>query len=228
MVRNWQKVPRIPKPRYRAGYRDLALYSVNLRERIRIFPFRPDGEIDPEAAAAIERLFRDKHTENSHPVNPRLIKLLYRLADQLDARQLTIISGYREAAEPGGGGAHAAGNAVDLMVPGTRLARVAKLVRRYGHVGVGYYPTSGFVHLDVREGRSYFWADRSGPGQRSCLRKIMPQSAITFDRRWSPADDEPEQHRDKHGELLGALPAVEEAPVDEPSSPPTAQADAGP
>ena len=81
MVRNWQKVPRIPKPRYRAGYRDLVLYSVNLRERIRVFPFQPDGSLDPEAAEQISNLLRDKDTDNSHPVEPRLIKLLYRLAD---------------------------------------------------------------------------------------------------------------------------------------------------
>ena len=31
-----------------------------------------------------------------------------------------------------------------------------------GFVGVGVYPVSGFVHLDVRE-RSYFWVDTSGP-----------------------------------------------------------------
>ena len=30
MVRNWRKVPKIPKPRWRAGYRDLTMYSVNL------------------------------------------------------------------------------------------------------------------------------------------------------------------------------------------------------
>ena len=34
-------------------------------------------------------------------------------------------------------------------------------------VGVGYYPNSSFVHLDVRKDRSAFWIDYSGPGERA-------------------------------------------------------------
>jgi hypothetical protein len=37
----------------------------------------------------------------------------------------------------------------------------------FAHVGVGYYPNSLFVHLDVRKGPSAFWIDYSGPGQGS-------------------------------------------------------------
>jgi hypothetical protein len=36
---------------------------------------------------------------------------------------------------------------------------------RFKNVGVGYYPNSSFVHLDVRRGSSAFWIDYSGPGQ---------------------------------------------------------------
>jgi hypothetical protein len=32
-------------------------------------------------------------------------------------------------------------------------------------VGVGFYPNSFFVHLDVRKGPSAFWIDYSGPGE---------------------------------------------------------------
>jgi uncharacterized protein YcbK (DUF882 family) len=45
--------------------------------------------------------------------------------------------------------------AVDVRVPGQPLAklRAAALALRQG--GVGYYPSSGFVHVDV--GRVRFW-----------------------------------------------------------------------
>jgi uncharacterized protein YcbK (DUF882 family) len=215
MVRNWQKVPKIPKPRHRAGYRDLTIYSVNLGERVRVFPFLPDGTLDPEALTAIERVFRDKDTQTIHEIHPRLVKLLYRLADHFDAKQVNVISGYREPKQPEGEGHHAHGSAADIMLPGVKLPALAKIARRMGHVGVGYYPASGFIHLDVREGRSYFWADRSGPGLPGCPRQIMKSHAFRYDRRWDPEDDEPELHRNRKGELLGAI----EVPVAEPEGP---------
>ncbi len=218
MVRNWRKVPRIPKPRWRAGYRDLTLYSVNLGERIRVFPFEPDGSLDPEAVAQIEHLMRDKHTDATHPIHPRLIKLLYKLADRFKARQINIISGYRESRKSGAESHHTDGTAADIMLPGIKLPAVAKVARRFGHVGVGYYPTSGFIHLDVRDKRSYFWADRSGPGHPGCLRQIMPKSAFQFDARWRPKHDEPKLRKNKKGKLLGALPEDEPPEEGEESS----------
>ncbi len=223
MVRNWRKVPRIPKPRWRAGYRDLTMYSVNLGERIRVFPFEPDGSLDPEAVAQIEHLMRDQHTHATHPIHPRLIKLLYKLADRFKARQINVISGYRESRKSGTESHHTDGTAVDIMLPGIKLPAVAKVARRFGHVGVGYYPTSGFIHLDVRDKRSYFWADRSGPGQPGCLRQIMRKSAFQFDAKWRPKHDEPKLRRNKKGKLLGALP--EDEPPEEGEEPST---DAGP
>ena len=37
--------------------------------------------------------------------------------------------------------------------------------KTFQHIGVGYYPNSNFVHVDVRDGPSAFWIDYSGPGQ---------------------------------------------------------------
>ncbi|MFO8071367.1 MAG: DUF882 domain-containing protein [Polyangia bacterium] len=219
MTRRWREEPRIPGPRYRAGYRDLIFYAVNHGERIRVFPFLPDGTLDPEALERISHVLRDRHNEAVHPVHPRLVKILYRLVDYFDSKQITVISGYREA-DVGEGGHHSDGTAVDVALSGATLPRLAKKARRMGHVGVGYYPTAGFVHIDVRE-RSYFWADPSGPSYPGCPRQIMPKSAILFDSRWKPADDEPEPKRGKDGRLLGAI----EPP---PDAGPDAGLDAGP
>ena len=37
----------------------------------------------------------------------------------------------------------------------------------FQRIGVGYYPNSDFVHLDVRARVSAFWIDYSGPGERA-------------------------------------------------------------
>ena len=79
MVRNWRKLPKIPKPKYRAGYRDLTVYAVNHGERERFFPFREDGTINPEAHEKMKIVCRDKETHAEHAIHPRLIKLLYKI-----------------------------------------------------------------------------------------------------------------------------------------------------
>ena len=204
MVGRWRKVPKISGPKYRAGYRDLTIYSVNMGERVRVFPFLPDGTMDPEALKQITHLMRDKETEEEHPVSERLIKLLYKLADHFKARQITVISGYRERPEGKREGHHATGNAIDFMIPGISLPMLAKISRQLGRVGVGYYPVSGFVHLDIRK-RSYFWNDRSGPGKSGCPFQVMSKFTYKFDGKWRPEKDEPKLHKNRKGELLGEL-----------------------
>lgn len=199
MVRNWRKVPKVSAPKYRYGYRDLVLYSVNKGERIRIFPFLEGGALDEEASAAVKHLLRDKHTDEEHVIHPRLIKLLYRIADHYNARQITVISGYRASLTSKGESKHKQGMAVDFMIPGVPLAALAKKIRSFGHVGVGFYPVSGFVHMDVRDGPSYFWIDRSGPGKPSCIRRVFAKLGAKSDRKWKPVHDEPVVRKNKKG-----------------------------
>jgi hypothetical protein len=49
-----------------------------------------------------------------------------------------------------------------------------------GFVGVGVYPTSQFVHVDVRP-RSYFWVDFSGPRMKNRERGILGDLATKSD-----------------------------------------------
>ncbi len=57
---------------------------------------------------------------------------------------------------------------------------MAKFARELGFVGVGIYPSSGFVHVDVRD-RSYFWVDASAPGRRNRERGILRDLALKSD-----------------------------------------------
>ena len=93
------------------------------------------------------------------------------------------MSGYRTPAAIASarGSNHGRGRAIDVVVPGASDADVAKLAREMGFMGVGIYPTSGFVHVDVRD-RSYFWIDSSGPGGRNRERGILADVAARADR----------------------------------------------
>ena len=44
---------------------------------------------------------------------------------------------------------HMYGKAIDIYVPGCRLSRLRRQALRLRAGGVGYYPKTGFVHLDV-------------------------------------------------------------------------------
>jgi hypothetical protein len=127
----------------------------------------------------VAHVLREPSTGNEHPVDPHVLDLVYRVQTHFGAQEVRIISGYRTP-KRGGTSNHGKGRAIDLVVPGVADEEVAKWAREQGFVGVGVYPVSGFVHLDVRE-RSYFWVDTSGPHQRSRTRGILAEIAAKSD-----------------------------------------------
>ncbi|MBI5532290.1 MAG: DUF882 domain-containing protein [Deltaproteobacteria bacterium] len=124
------------------------------------------GHLAPGASDAFRRMLRDENSGGSRAIDPRLITLVAQVSDHFGGREIDIVSGYRPHTE----GQHTAhsnhniGRAIDFVVRGVPN----EVVRDYCHtlrdVGVGYYPNSSFVHLDVRSA-SAFWVDESGPGE---------------------------------------------------------------
>ena len=68
-----------------------------------------------------------------------------------------------------------------MVVPGTTDQALVAWAEKQGFVGVGYYPRSGYVHLDVRAS-SYFWVDHGAPGQRSRDVPVRKREAAEADR----------------------------------------------
>jgi uncharacterized protein YcbK (DUF882 family) len=115
------------------------------------------------------RFLRCHHTNAQHAMNPRLMRLLYQTGKHWPGKRLEVVSGYRHptvAKNPRS--PHMQGLACDFRVEGVQAAELRDYLRRaFEKVGVGYYPNSSFVHLDVRKERSAFWIDYSGPGERA-------------------------------------------------------------
>lgn len=155
-------------------------------------PASSEGGFDTVALAAAARALAHHEDGSEHPIEPRLIELVYQAARHFRAPYVIVISGYR----PGRASSrHAHGRAIDLVLPGVPDRRLASWARRLGYVGVGIYPVSGFVHLDVRE-RSYFWSDASGPGEPHRERAILRTTWARADRDarragFEPTSDEP-------------------------------------
>lgn len=91
-----------------------------------------------------------------------LLPLLARLSAQFPDRAIEIVSGYRPNARDGS--RHRFGRALDLRVAGIAIEEVRAFLDGEPCTGLGLYPTSDFVHLDVRT-ETVRWLDDSGPGE---------------------------------------------------------------
>ena len=124
------------------------------------------GEYLREGLGQIDRVLRDHRTNLMHPMDRRLLGVLNTLYARLDtAEPFEVISGYRSPAtnamlvETTSGVApsslHVVGMAIDIRVPGRPLPVVRDVAKALRSGGVGYYPDSNFVHVDV--GRVRYW-----------------------------------------------------------------------
>lgn len=115
------------------------------------------------------RILRDVQADKTVQIDVRLLDLLFSIQKWLVAwgidRPLTIYSGYRsEHTNRNIEGAarnskHLRGQAADIRIEGIPASYLAKLAAVFGQGGVGFYISSGFVHVDV--GRpARFWQTR--------------------------------------------------------------------
>jgi uncharacterized protein YcbK (DUF882 family) len=160
------------------GRSELVLTTINRGETVEVPSTSGDGAFAATDLDRIAHLLRAA-TGDEHPVDPRTLSLVYRIQTHFGAPEVRVVSGYR-LPRPGSRSNHGKGRAVDMVVPGVADEEVARFVREIGFVGVGVYPTSQFVHVDIRP-RSYFWVDFSGPRMRNRERGILGDLAAKSD-----------------------------------------------
>jgi uncharacterized protein YcbK (DUF882 family) len=189
-VQSWHTAPAGKSPpRNDAGRALLALRGLNTAEYVELTPLGEQGAFADTEIDRLSHFAREPQSGLTHPLHPRLADLLYRIQTHFDAAELRMLSGYRS---PKGGkqSNHGRGRAMDLVVPGHGDEEVARFVREQGFAGVGVYPTSGFVHVDVRD-KSYFWIDASGPGRKNRERGVLHDVAQRADSHALARGDRP-------------------------------------
>ncbi len=124
------------------------------------------GRVRKKAEAGVAKALASWRTGKREHINRRLIRMLVRVSDHFGGRPIRVVSGYRpyRQGQYTPHSRHNEGRAVDFFVPGVPNEVVRDFCRKLPNVGVGYYPNSTFVHLDVRGVRTY-WIDYSGPGE---------------------------------------------------------------
>ena len=149
----------------RINVRKLSFDNLHTGERLKA-DYWVDGEYVPDALQDINRLLRDFRTGDVHPIEPKLLDVLSMLRGMMETEaDFQVISGYRSPNtnatlhEQSGGVAatslHMRGMAIDVRVGGRPLTGLRDAALHLAAGGVGYYPKSNFVHVDV--GRVRRW-----------------------------------------------------------------------
>jgi uncharacterized protein YcbK (DUF882 family) len=158
----WHNPSAVPAARFTSDGRFvLRLRSLNGLGSAEVTPERQDGGFDEAQRAEVARVLGDRRTGTHAPIDRRLIDVIFQIARHFEVGQVNVVSGFRRDSRRSN---HSLGRAADIVLPGVSDEAVAAYARDIGFLGVGVYPVSGFVHVDVRT-RSYYWVDRSGPGR---------------------------------------------------------------
>jgi uncharacterized protein YcbK (DUF882 family) len=160
------------------------------RARATLRLYEADGSLSESSLAVLSRLCRDFRSAREVPIAPRTLQLVYKAALHFGGADVEIVSGYRAPEGTRDTSHHAVGDAIDFRLADVPARDVAEYVRRFGRVGVGYYPRVGFVHLDVRDA-SYFWVNRSGARRHGWDRPLPRRTVVREEEAWTPEWDLP-------------------------------------
>ncbi len=148
-----------------ASERSISFYNLHTAESLKAVYWTRDGYV-ASALREINHILRDFRANEVKPIDLRLLDLLVAVRTRLGTKEpFHVISGYRSALTNAMLHAHSEGvavhslhveaKAIDVRVPGRELAGLRRAALDLHEGGVGYYPRSDFVHIDV--GRFRFW-----------------------------------------------------------------------
>jgi len=149
----------------------LKLHNLHTGESLDIV-YRVGDTYLPEAVEKLNYFLRDHYTQDVANYDPKEFDVLHGVLERLRRPDgiIDVICGYRtpetnEALRqnsPRTGVAehsqHMEGHAIDLRVPGVSTAAVRNAALSLHAGGVGYYPVSQFVHVDVGPVRQWTYA----------------------------------------------------------------------
>jgi len=147
------------------GARKLGFRHIHTGETLDV-AYWENGAYVPGALTEVNHVLRDWRTGDVHVIEPKLLDLLTALQARLgQSERFDVICGYRSPAtnamlhersdEVATHSLHMVGEAIDIHLPGVPLASLHNAALSLDLGGVGYYPESDFVHVDI--GRVRHW-----------------------------------------------------------------------
>ncbi len=138
----------------------LRMYHLHTGESVDV-TYRVGDRYIPSAIAMLNHFLRDHRTNDLADYDPHEFDVLHALMQKLHRPNglIQIVCGYRTPASnaylrsEGRGVAehsqHMLSKAIDIRVPGVSTRKLDLAALSLGQGGVGYYPRSQFVHVDV-------------------------------------------------------------------------------
>lgn len=172
--------PIAPDPINFGGNGNITLRRNGTNEVITVKYRNEDGSYSKEAMDKIQYIMRCFDDDTEHEVAIKLIELLDAVEDHFGKRGLIILSGYRtpeynrQVKGSARNSMHILGWAADIRIPGYKPSAISAFVRKKRAGGVGYYPYTGFVHIDVG-GVRYWQQTRTKRKKASASRKAKSQ-----------------------------------------------------
>jgi uncharacterized protein YcbK (DUF882 family) len=152
---------------------ELKLHHLHTGESLDVI-YRIGNTYIPEAMEKLNHFLRDHRTEDESHYDPREFDLLHNLMTRLGRPkgEIDVVCGYRtpwsneflrtRSADTGvaKNSQHVQGKAIDIRVPGVGTRKLRDIALSLQAGGVGYYPRSQFVHVDVGPVRKWSFFGR--------------------------------------------------------------------
>jgi uncharacterized protein YcbK (DUF882 family) len=159
-------LPRDLAPTVARDVRRVAVHNLHTGERLDAVYYENGGYVSDALSEAM-RVLRDWRNGAEHFMDPRLFDVMHGVQQRLGVdAPFQIISGYRSpqtnailharSSQVATHSQHTLGKAVDVRIQGVALEHLHKAALSLAAGGVGFYPVSNFVHMDV--GRVRHWA----------------------------------------------------------------------
>jgi uncharacterized protein YcbK (DUF882 family) len=147
--------------------RSLSFYALHTGDELTA-DYCVDGCYQPEQLRAIARVLRDHRTDQMHEIDPAVLDIVHAVRRMVGSREAVhVVSGYRSPetnemkrrqsrwSGVAKNSYHLYGMAIDVIVPDVDIRQVRRAGLALEAGGVGYYPRSGFVHLDCGPFRTW-------------------------------------------------------------------------
>lgn len=165
------------------GDQSIVIWHRQSGERMDV-TFRRGGQYNQEAFDRIDHIFRDRHTGEEYPIDPKLIDVIANLRDRLlmsPSDPIELLSGYRSPESNAHlaktnkyvakNSYHMKGQAADIRIPEMNSSALEAVAKTMQKGGVALYPDSGHVHVDTGAVRGWSVVRGKEAGLNDRIRK---------------------------------------------------------